>query len=127
VAKKVGRPTKYNPDVMLPKLKELAERGALLEEVPCELGIAKSTMNEWANPGSDFYQEEFSVALKEVVDARDRRIAKLLEDIASGANQDGNASAAIFLAKNTIGYRDRIETENKTEIKTDVTFSWGGE
>lgn len=113
---------------MLPKLKELAERGALLEEVPCELGVHRDTIHQWASPDSPHYQgQEFSDALKDVVTARDKKIAKLLEDIASGANQDGNASAAIFLAKNTIGYRDRIETENKTEIKTDVTFSWGGE
>jgi len=128
MARKVGRPTKYNPDVMLPKLKALAERGALAEDIPVELGVAKGTVQNWANPDHDSYAgEEFLAALSEVYTARDKKIANLLHDIATGANQDGNASAAIFLAKNTIGYRDRIETENKHEHKGDVSFTWGTE
>jgi len=128
MARKVGRPTKYNPEVMLPKLKALAERGALMEDVPVELGISTKTVYNWADPEHEsFAGDEFLQALNDVIDARNRKIANLLHDIATGANQDGNASAAIFLAKNTIGYRDRIETENKHEHKGDVSFTWGTE
>jgi hypothetical protein len=127
MAKKVGRPTKYNPDVMLPKLEELAERGAFMESVPAELGISKQTMYDWANPESPKYQgQEFVDSLKEVEAGRDRWLADQLERHITGKS-NGNSSALIFALKNTVGWRDRIETENKHEHKGDVNFTWGVE
>jgi hypothetical protein len=127
MARKVGRPTKYNPDVMLPKLKALAERGAFLEAVPAELGITKETLHQWVNPESEYYQgKEFSDSIKEVEAGRDKWLADQLERHITGKSE-GNSSALIFALKNTIGWRDRIETENKHEHKGDVSFTWGTE
>jgi hypothetical protein len=127
MARKVGRPTKYNPEVMLPKLKALAERGAFLEAIPAELGICKQTMHDWANPESPKYQgQEFVDAIKDVEAGRDQWLADQLERHITGKSE-GNSSALIFALKNTIGWRDRIETENKHEHKGDVSFTWGTE
>lgn len=127
MGKKVGRPTKYNPEVMLPILADLAKEGAFMEQVPHALGISKQTLYDWLNPEDGAYAgKAFVDAIKEVEASRDEWLAKRLRDQIDGKS-DGNASALIFALKNTIGWRDRIETDNKHEHKTDVTFTWGGD
>lgn len=125
MARKVGRPTKYDPVKMLPILQQLAEYGCFTEAIPAELGISKNTLYEWLNPDAPNYAGiEFGDAVKAVEAARDRRLMRnLLEHIETEA--PGNSSALIFALKNTIGWRDRIETENKHEVKGDVAFTWG--
>ena len=125
MARKVGRPTKYNPEVMLPILAELAKTGCFTEAIPHELGIHKQTMYDWINPEhGSFAGKEFVDAIKAIEAARDARLMRnLLEHIETEA--PGNSSALIFALKNTTGWRDRIETENKHEVKGDVAFTWG--
>ena len=108
---KTGRPTKYDPDTMLPILQELAERGAFLEEVPHELGITKTTLYRWLDPDGDFYAgEEFCDSIKAIEAGRDRWLMKHLRSQVEGTSE-GNASTLIFALKNTVGWRDRSEVE----------------
>lgn len=125
MARKVGRPTKYDPVKMLPILQQLAVEGCFTEAIPAKLGIAKLTLQSWCNPeASNYAGDDFLAAIKDVEAGRDRWLAERLRDQIDGKSE-GNASALIFALKNTIGWRDRIETENKHEVKGDVAFTWG--
>ena len=127
MARKVGRPSKYDPDKMLPLMAELAKEGVFIEQAAHRLGIHKDTLYQWADPESPVYQgQEFADAIKAIEKGRDERLTRnLWQHIEQGS--DGNTSALIFALKNTIGWRDRIETENKHEHKGDVSFTWGTE
>lgn len=56
------------------------------------------------------YPDEFPVIeINEALRIGKQWHEKNLRDIASGRNPDGNPAAAIFLAKNKLGMRDRID------------------
>ena len=52
--------SKYDPDVMLPKIIKLMSEGASLNEVAADLGISKDTLHEWKRPDSPVYKEDFA-------------------------------------------------------------------
>lgn len=58
--KKVGRPSKYNPDIHPKMAIELMSEGKSRSQVYAEIGVALSTFQEWER-----IHPEFQVALKE--------------------------------------------------------------
>jgi len=122
-----GRPSKYNPEVMLPILEKATEEGWYLEMLPHALGITKETMHDWRNAQSPRYNEEFSDAIKKVQAARDARLMRLTMQIQHGTNPEGHfpsASMHIFALKNTVGWRDKSDLAVSV---VDQEFEVGGE
>lgn len=111
---KVGRPTKYDAETMLPILEELAAgRGAFMEQIAKKLGISKVALYEWLNPEEGNYQGiEFVNAVKDVQDARDAWLLDRAQDFVDGEQAEkANASVLIFTLKNVLNWRDRTEIE----------------
>jgi hypothetical protein len=52
---KPGRPTKYDPDTMIPRMLELAAEGAGRLEICAELGITRDTMLTWEAEHPKFF------------------------------------------------------------------------
>lgn len=115
-----GRPTKYDPDVILPKMAEAIEKGMFIEQLAHHLGVAKDRIYEWEQEHA-----EFRDAVKGMRDACQNRVTDLL---ASHATEDrpGNASVAIFIAKNVLGWRDRQEVEQTVKGDASITVNLGG-
>lgn len=63
-ANNLGRPSKYNSD-MLPRILEVMKDGASLIEVCSILKISYDTLHEWKNPNSNYFNQEFSDTIKE--------------------------------------------------------------
>ena len=115
-----GRPTKYDPDVILPKMAEAIEKGMFIEQLAHHLSVAKDRIYEWEQE-----YPEFRDAVKGMRDACQNRVTDLL---ASHATEDrpGNASVAIFIAKNVLGWRDRQEVEQTVTKKSRIRLTIGG-
>lgn len=109
--KKVGRPTKYDaafPEMLVTHM----EKGLSFEAFAGAIGVTKETLYQWVNT-----YEEFSDAKKlgsEKCRLFWEQIA--LEGLNSKAGVTFNSTVWIFNMKNRFGWRDRIETENRTEI-----------
>jgi DNA-binding XRE family transcriptional regulator len=58
----MGRPTKYDPEKMIPIILDLMNVGASKTEVACALGITRETMNQWEK---DPEKEACSDAIKQ--------------------------------------------------------------
>jgi len=116
----MARPTKYDPDTILPKMAEAIEKGMFIEELAAHLRISRETIYQWEQ---EF--PEFSDTVKELREAAQRKVAQLL---ASHATEDrpGNASVAIFIAKNVLGWRDRQEVEQTVTKKSRIRLTIGG-
>lgn len=121
---RIGRPTKYNPEVMLPLLHELADGdGCYREVLAYHLGIAESTLYDWLNPKSDRYAgDEFSEAVNAVVQAKYKWLMGQLDDQITGASE-GAPSPLIFTLKNTVHWKDKYEHDVR---ETRQTFKVGG-
>lgn len=101
---KVGRPTKYIPTIIHPKIEEyLAKCGREQTQLPTVEGLAlyldvnKDTIMEWAK-----VHPEFSVHLKKVADSQKEQ---LINDGMYGG-KEVNASMAIFLLKAIHGLKE---------------------
>ncbi|HBB26577.1 MAG TPA: hypothetical protein DCZ59_09955 [Bacteroidetes bacterium] len=116
----MARPTKYDPDTILPKMAEAIEKGMFIEQLAHHLSVAKDRIYEWEQE-----YPEFRDAVKAMRDACQNRVSDLL---ASHATEDrpGNASVAIFIAKNVLGWRDRQEVEQTVKGDASITVNLGG-
>ena len=123
-----GRPTVYNPEKHLPILEAAAARGAHLEGLAAELGIGKRTFYDWIEVGGRFFNPEVYEVVQRIIAARDKRMTQLLEDLATGAAEKGNGGVAVFMAKNTLGWRDRSEvtSHNTNDNHHEVVVTIGG-
>lgn len=136
----IGRPTKYKPEYAEELIKffsvepyreeKLMDKngGERIQMVPnkfptlarfaCNIGVCKDTLYEWAtakNENGDLLHPEFSVAYKRSKSYQEYILAE------GGMNGAFQANFAIFTAKNVIGWRDKMETENQSVIEYKVT------
>lgn len=117
----MARPTKYNPETMLPILEQAAKEGWFLEELPPLLGINQDTMFDWMNEKSPRYNAEFSESIKMVEAGRNAHLTQEIRRHYTGKQKEGsNTAALIFALKNCVGWRDRQEIEQKVEHTGDV-------
>lgn len=86
-----GRPTLYDPDVMLPRVREWAEAGLTQEQIAANLGIAAGTLYEWKK-----MYPEFGAILKISADVADRHVENALYQRALGFS---HPEEKIFLGK----------------------------
>lgn len=119
-----GRPTKYDWDKLQPLLEEAEERGMYREELAHHLGIVKTTMDDWIA-----LYPEFSTAVDKVRQACEARLARMLDNLASGAAEKGNGGVAVFIAKNVLGWKDRQEVvshnTNNNTMTVEVVIGGG--
>lgn len=87
--KKVGRPTKYRPE-MCDAVARSVENGATWEAIAVECGVAVSQVRIWAEK-----YPEFQAAVKEAKDAVDRSVEVSLMQAARGRKRI-DTTAAIF-------------------------------
>lgn len=116
----MARPTKYDPNTILPKMAEAIEKGMFIEQLAHHLGVDGNTIRAWEQEHPEFFR-----TVKAMRDACQNRVSDLL---ASHATEDrpGNASVAIFIAKNVLGWRDRQEVEQTVKGDASITVNLGG-
>ena len=107
---KLGRPTKYRPE-MCERVLELGQLGKTREQIAADLKIGWKTLHRWEG-----LHPAFRHALKE---ARARSLAYwqgIAQEIASGERK-ANALALIFALKNQFPDHFRDRTENTVSVK----------
>ncbi len=104
----VGRPTKYEPDVMIPTMLAGFEEGMSKTEVAAMIGITRETMRVW----SETYPQ-FSAAIKQGVDLSEAWWEK--QSRRALFDKDFQATNWIFNMKNRFGWRDKQEVTGDPE------------
>lgn len=123
----MARPTKWNPETMLPILERCAEEGMFRYEVARELGVAHKTMLEWEERGEhDPAYAEFRKALKHCDDCAIAILEAYARKTATGQIEAVNPSILIFTLKNKNGWRDRQEVEQTVTKKSRIRLTIGG-
>lgn len=114
MAKKVGRPTKYNPKYHLAWATSLAMEGLTQEEIAERMEIAYSTFKKWKKENP-----EFSAAVQKGKDASDAEVELSLFKRACGYTAK---EKKVIVAMDADGNQKpaRIETSER-EVPPDVT------
>lgn len=134
------RRTKYDPKYHVPWAEGLLRRGATIDEVAREMGVAKSTVYEWAK-----VHKEFAEALRTSRELTDMQVEKSLYKRAMGytaterrtilkpgpngsmepirvevneRDVPPDSSAAIFWLKNRQGWRNDPDVVRAEEVPT---------
>lgn len=110
---KVGRPSKYKPEFCA-KVISCGEQGMTLAEMAADIGVDRSTINDWIGQ-----HDEFSRAVKAGLDKaqawweRQGRIATF------GGCDGFNATSYIFQMKNRFkeDWRDKQEVEHAGGVR----------
>jgi len=116
-----GRETLYDWEAMQPKIAEAIEKGLHSYQFARLLGISVKTLWNWKHQYPEFLQ-----AMDMVESACQARIADTLDNLSEGRIEKGNASTAIFIAKNVLGWRDRQEVEQTVKGDQSITVTIGG-
>ena len=114
-----GRPSTYKPTYCDLVIEHMTE-GASLTSFAAEIGVARSTINEWME-----HHKEFS----EAVNTGKAKCAAWWEKVArtNAVNGTGNATLTVFGLKN-MGQDDwRDKTESKVEQDTTMRVVIGGD
>lgn len=98
-----GRPSKYDPSFCARAIEYLAE-GYSTQALAGHFDVNLDTVYEWIKAHADF-----SEAIKDGEAKRAALIERRLRELSQTGQ--GNAAAAIFLAKNWTNMRDKTETE----------------
>lgn len=104
----IGRPIKYNPSEMCPRIIELMKEGAALCEVAADIGINKNTISAWCQKYPEFSRTiEEGKALSEAWWYRTGR-----------ENMHSDSFIAVlwfYNMKNRFGWRDKtdVTSDNK--------------
>ena len=105
---RVGRPSKYKPE-MCEQAIELMKEGASLVEVAAEIGVRRSTIYDWMDEESDRYIEEFSDTIKRGVELSQSWWEKQGRTnlVNKYQNDSFNASLWYMNMKNRFGWKDK--------------------
>ena len=114
-----GRPTKYDPDFHPESYIELSKQGKTSAQITTEWDIHPDTKYEWMRN-----HKEFSEAVKKGQRALEAWFTNFGMNIAAGKMDKSNVTAYIWLTKNCIGWRDKVENVN---YDIDVGFDYGSE
>ncbi len=107
----MGRPSKYSED-MLPKVIELMSEGASLVEVSAAIGIDDETIQDWKDPKSPRYKEDFSVTIN-----RGLRLSAAWWEGKGRRNLENKEFQYVgwyMNMKNRFGWKDRQEVEQQS-------------
>lgn len=108
-----GRPTKYDPDTMLPIINEGGGNGEGMAELIVSLGIGRETFYKWKEKYPEFSNAVSGYKIRSQSwwegKGRDGMVGKI---------QGFNATAYIFNMKNRFhqDWKDKHEVENKHDV-----------
>lgn len=107
-----GRPTKYKAS-MCDTVVELMREGGSKAEVCAALDISPETMNQWCKTDGDYFNQEFSEAIKRGEQLSQGWWERKAREAAVGINTDANATMMIFNLKNRFpdAWRDKKELQ----------------
>ena len=114
-----GRPTKYRKAFHPKDYLRLCKEGKTIAQVCAEWEISRDTLNKW---GKDKTKKEFTDAIKKGKEAREAWFVNFGMNIAAGQMKGSNVVAYIWLTKNCLGWKDKIEN---THIDQDMDFDFG--
>ena len=108
----VGRPSKYDP-AFVERVIEFMDEGYSLTAFAGEIGVARSTINEWMG-----VHDDFSEAVKIGKAKRGRFWEGRLVEMSKIGGEKGAVTAAIFGAKNADPeeWRDRQEVQHSGRV-----------
>jgi transposase-like protein len=106
------RPTDYKPEYCKIAAEYIAE-GHSMESLAWKLGVIRQTVYNW----KEIYPE-FAEAVDVGFDGRQAMVESTLRDNAQQGV--GNASSAIFLAKNWASMRDRMEVDSNVKAAVEI-------
>ena len=109
---------KYDPETMLPTIKDMALAGKTYDEIAAELGIYRSTLSSWRLRYPD---------LKDALNSWREEADDRVEDSLYRMALTGNSTAAIFWLKNRKPkeWRDKTVTEQEGTVNTRVEVVTG--
>jgi hypothetical protein len=116
-----GRETLYDWEGMQPKIAEAIDKGLHVYQFARLLGVTVQTVHNWKDIHPEFFD-----AVKMIETSCQARIADTLDNLSEGRIEKGNASTAIFIAKNVLGWRDRQEVEQTVKGEQSITVTIGG-
>lgn len=108
MAARVGRPSKFKPAYSNMLIEHLAE-GASIASFAAEIGVARSTINQWAEDNPEF-SEALKIAKAKCAAWWEAQLRK----IAVAGGGPGSATAVIFGLKNMAAddWRDKQEVDH---------------
>lgn len=110
---KMGRPTKYRPE-MCNVVIEIMSDGGSLAEVAAEIDVCEETIQSWKKEGGDQFIYDFSVAVKTGIRKSkawwEKHGRKHLE------NKEFNSTLWYMNMKNRFKWSDRQEIDQKVEV-----------
>lgn len=117
IAVPMGRPTKYDPGYHPMEAVNLMAEGKHLASVAAHFNISKSTLFEWIERHPDF-----SDSIKRGKMKLEAFIYEKFLNMAQMPSGMCNVTAMIFLAKNAVGWSDKVEHQINPDKITDVIF-----
>lgn len=115
---KGGRPTKYRPEYCAALLKHMGEDGLSYETFAAVIGVNVDTLYAWEGRFPEFSEAKKTAFLKNRLFWEKAGLMGM-----AGKIPGFNATLWIFNMKNRHGWRDRIETENRTELTGKVNLN----
>ena len=115
ISAKMGRPTKYRPE-MCQQVVELMREGASLCEVAVNIGITEDTLHRWKKTNQEF-SESIKIGLE---------LSKawwLSQGRVNLENKDFNATLFYMNMKNRHGWADKVEKQDNHSI----TIAWANQ
>ncbi len=115
---KGGRPTKFKPEYCEMLIKHMGTSGLSYETFAPTIGVDRDTLYHWETK-----HPKFSDAKKTALAQNKLFWEKIGLAGMTGQVPGFNATLWIFNMKNRHGWRDRIETENKTTIDAKMNLN----
>ena len=107
MAKKIGRPTLYKPDEMIPRVLEWVKQGIVDEEIATGLGINAATLYAWKNRYVEFskaFKKGHEYRVNNVVNSLYKRaVGYSAEDKVVEEDGDGNIKSIKTTQKHIAG------------------------
>lgn len=119
---KGGRPTKYRPEYCAQLISHMGDQGLSYDTFAAVIGVNVDTLYEWEKRHAAFSEAKKVAFLRNKLWWERIGIAGM-----TGTSKDKipnfNPTVWIFNMKNRHGWRDRIETEHKGQIDSNVNLN----
>lgn len=113
-----GRPTKYRGEYCQELIEHMGNQGLSYESFAGVIGVSIQTLYEWEAKHKRFFEAKQEAFAKNRVWWERVGAAGM-----AGKIPGFNSTVWVFSMKNRHGWRDRIETENKTQIEAKVNLN----
>lgn len=113
-----GRPSKYHRDYCEMLKDHMGKEGLSYETFAAKIGVSIDTLYEWEKR-----YPKFSEAKKEAFASNRLWWEKIGSAGMAGKIPGFNSTVWVFSMKNRHGWRDRVETENKTTLDAKVNLN----